>query len=188
MNKILYLVLGLMLALMTSAQAIGSDDKTKPEVEESSLVTLHGTIEAVDKEAQTVTVKGSEGNLVTVGVLNPENLEVVKVGDPVIAKYYESLAIQVMKAGTATPANDVTETIATNEPGKTPARVEARQITVTRTVAAIDKAAKTVTLEGPEDQRKVVQVEDPRNLENVEVGDEVVITYTEAVAATLQKQ
>ena len=188
MNRFPIVIYGLVCALTFTAQAVGSDDQTKPSVEESSVVTLRGTIEAVDKEAQTVTVKGSEGKSVTVGVLNPENLDVIKVGDPVVAKYYESLAIQVMKPGEGTPAEGAIGTMATNEPGETPARLEARQITVTRTVAAIDMAAETVTLKGPDGELKVVEVRDPRNLENVDVGDEVVITYTEAVAVTLEKQ
>jgi hypothetical protein len=55
-------------------------------------------------------------------------------------------------------------------------------------VAAIDMAAETVTLKGPDDELKVVEVRDPKNLENVDVGDAVVITYTEAVAVTLEKE
>jgi hypothetical protein len=60
-----------------------------PSKREARTVTLHGTVEAVDKEKGTVTLKGAKGRTVTVAVRDPKKLDAVKVGDPVIAKYYE---------------------------------------------------------------------------------------------------
>ena len=62
-------------------------------------------MEAIDKEKQTVTLKGPKRTL-TVQVRDPKKLEAIKVGDPVVGKYYEALAIEVKKAGTATPGDD----------------------------------------------------------------------------------
>ena len=36
-------------------------------------------------------------------VRDPKKLEAIKVGDPVVGKYYEALAFEVKKPGTATP-------------------------------------------------------------------------------------
>jgi hypothetical protein len=43
------------------------------------------------------------------------------------------------------------------------------------------------TLRGPEGKVVDVKVRNPKNLENVKEGDQVVITYTEAVAVSVEK-
>ena len=59
-------------------------------------------------------------------------------------------------------------------------------MTVTATVEALDKKNQTVTLKGPEGKSVTVKVKDPKNMENVNVGDEVVITYSEALAISVK--
>src|SRR5215813_5750907 len=46
-------------------------------------VQVKGTVAAVDKDAKTVTLKGPKGRTVTLGVQDPQKLEMIKVGDPV---------------------------------------------------------------------------------------------------------
>jgi hypothetical protein len=55
------------------------------------------------------------------------------------------------------------------------------------TIAGIDKAAGTVTLQGPTGKTTTIKARDPRNLDRVTVGDLVEITYTEAVAVSVEK-
>jgi hypothetical protein len=43
-----------------------------------------------------------------------------------------------------------------------------------------------MTLKGPEGKLAVVKVQDPANLEKVKVGDELMITYTEALAISVE--
>ena len=61
-------------------------------ISETVLVTV---IEAINKENETVTLKGPEGNSKTVKVRNPANLDKVAIGDKVMITYTESLAIVV---------------------------------------------------------------------------------------------
>src|SRR5215831_2536902 len=77
----------------TSAPAAkpSSPEPGKPKGQEAAVVTLRGTVEAVDKEKQTVTIKGPKRTL-TVRVQDPKKLEAIKVGDPVVGKYYEAIA------------------------------------------------------------------------------------------------
>src|SRR5262245_22316490 len=70
-----------------------TDSGAMPKVGEAKVVTLRGTVEAIDKEKQTVTLKGAKGKTLTVKVRDPQKLDAIKVGDPVIGKYYESLMI-----------------------------------------------------------------------------------------------
>jgi hypothetical protein len=56
------------------------------------------TIEAINKEKETVTLKGPEGKMKTVKVRNPANLEKVAVGDRVMITLTQAVAIDVTGA------------------------------------------------------------------------------------------
>jgi predicted thioesterase len=60
-------------------------------------VTVTATITAIDKKAQTVTIKGPEGNTETVKARDPKNLDRVKVGDMVEITYAQALAVSLDK-------------------------------------------------------------------------------------------
>jgi len=177
-------------AVVAQATAPAAKPKTpeaaKPKVQEAAVVTLRGTVEAIDKEKQTVTIKGPNRTL-TVQVRDPKKLEAIKVGDPVVGKYYEAMAIEVKKPGAATPGVTAQQGTATSKPGATPAGAVGQQVTLTVTIVEIDKKAGTVTVKGPEGRTETVKARDPKNLEAVQVGDLVEITYTQALAITLDK-
>jgi Cu/Ag efflux protein CusF len=143
-------------------------------------------VAAVDKDKQMVTLKGPKRTL-TLKVRDPQKLEAIKVGDPVVATYYESVAFEVKKAGTATPGATAKEAVATSKPGETPAGAVGQQITVTATITGIDKKAQTVTIKGPEGHTETVKARDPKNLDKIKVGDLVEITYTQALVISLDK-
>jgi hypothetical protein len=163
-----------------------TDQETMPHVREARVVTVRGTVEAIDKEKQTVTLKGPKRSL-TVRVRDPQKLEAIKVGDPVIGKFYESLLIEVKKAGEGTPGVTTQAGTASSKPGETPAGAIAQRITVTATIVDIDKKAQTATIKGPEGNTVTVKAQNPKNLDRVKVGDNVEITYTEALAISLDK-
>jgi hypothetical protein len=159
----------------------------KPAAMEASVVSVRGTVEAIDKEKQTVTLKGPKRSIV-LQVRDPKKLDAIAVGDPVVGKYYESIAFAVKKSGEGAPGASAQQTTATSKPGETPAGAVAQQITVTATITAIDKNAKTVTIKGPEGNAETVKARDPKNLDRVKVGDLVDITYTRAFAVSLDKR
>jgi hypothetical protein len=77
--------------------------------------------------------------------------------------------------------------VARAKPGEKPAGVVGKEVTANATITAIDKAAKTATLKGEDGKSVTVTPRDPKNLEKVKVGDRLVITYTEAVAVSVEK-
>jgi len=195
-KSLIVVVLMLGLAASVAAQTTGtappsaakpaSPQPAMPKGQETAVVTLRGTVEAVDMDKQTVTIKGPKRTL-TLKVRDPKKLEAIKVGDPVVGKYYEALAFEVKKPGTATPGVTTQQAVGTSQPGQTPAGAVGEQITVTATIVAIDKAAHTVTIKGPEGNTETVKARNPKNLDAVKVGDLVEITYTRALAIALDK-
>jgi hypothetical protein len=176
-------ILWSMLAVATPALA--DDAKAKPKVTRSQTKTLNATVTAVDQENRTVTLKGADGEERTFKVGEKvRNLPQVKVGDEMITQYQEALAVYVKKTdpGQVLPSPTTAEASTRANVGDKPAASVARTTTITTTVTAIDKAAHTVTLKGPEGNSRTIKVQDPKNLEGVNIGDTVTAEYSEAVA------
>jgi hypothetical protein len=159
----------------------------KPSVSELTAVKLRGTITAVDKENKTISIKGEGGRTLTLDVQDPSKLEAVKVGDPVVGMYYEAVAVRVKKAESGSPGMSVKEERSGSKPGENPAGAIGREITVTGTITAIDKKQGSVTVKGPQGKSHTVKVREPKNLENVKVGDLIELTYAQALVVALDK-
>jgi len=151
-------------------------------------VTVTATVEAVDLKKRVVTLRGPEGKTFKVTAdERVKNLPQVKKGDIVVATYYESLAYEVRKPGQGIqPGVVVAGDVATAKLGEKPGAVGAQAVTVTSTIAAIDKKNSTVTLKAPDGTLETIKVRDPSRLEPVAVGDLVEITYTEALAINVE--
>jgi Cu/Ag efflux protein CusF len=154
----------------------------------ANLVTATARVKAIDLQTRHVTLERADGSEVMLYVDDTvRNLPQVKVGDEVKASYYESLAYEVKKPGTAAPGATVAEEAGRAKLGEKPAGAGARVTTAVLTITGIDKAAGTVTLQGPTGRVTTVKARDPRNLERVAVGDLVEVTYTEAMAVSVDK-
>jgi Cu/Ag efflux protein CusF len=196
-NVVVALIMGVVLsapvstalaqAPSTSTQKAPAMTEKKPAVGEAAVVKVHGTVAAVDKENRTVTLKGPKGRTITLDVKDPSKLEVIKVGDPVVAAYVEAVAVQVKKPGAAMPGMTVQESRVGSKPGETPAGAISREITVTGTITGVDRKAQKVTIKGPQGNQETIKVKDPKHLEGVKKGDMVEITYAQALAVSLDK-
>ena len=180
------IVLGFSLAAIVLAEEKAAPKTAKPSGMKERTVKVEATVQAIDLPKRVVTLKGSKGNIFDLKVgEEAKNLPQVKVGDLVTVQYYESLAFQVIKAGQAgveSSGSGVTRA----KPGGKPGGVAANQVTVTASIEAIDAKNNYVTLKGPEGKTQEIKVQDPKNLKNVKVGDQVVLTYTEALAISVE--
>jgi Cu/Ag efflux protein CusF len=150
--------------------------------------TVTAEVEKIDLKKRLVTLRGPDGKKVTVHVgEEARNLAQVKKGDRVKVAYYESVAYQVRKPGEATPGVSVAASAARAQPGAQPGGIAGSVTTVTSTIQAIDPRKPSVTLQGPDGDLVTIKVRDPKKLENVKVGDLVEISYSEAVAISVDK-
>jgi Cu/Ag efflux protein CusF len=154
----------------------------------ASVTKIRGTVAGVDKDAGTVTLKGPKGRTVTIEVKDKSKLDQINVGDPVVAAYMEAVAWRVVKAGSgAAPGVSTQETRVTSKPGETPAGAVGREVTATVTITAIDRKNHTVTVKGPQGGTETIKAKEPKNLEGLKVGDMVEISYSQALAVSLDK-
>jgi Cu/Ag efflux protein CusF len=151
-------------------------------------ITANATVKAIDQKTRMVTLKGPDGKTQTIQVdESVKNLPQVKKGDQVIVTYYESLAYNVVREAGVKRGVTMAEQLNTAQPGEMPAAVGARAVTVTAKIKAIDKTNGTVTLKGPKGNMETVKVRDPSKLDKVKVGDHVQLTYTQALAISVEE-
>lgn len=150
-------------------------------------VEVSAQVVGIDKATRTVTLKGPKGNVVDV-VAGDEvrNFDQIKVGNFVVVRYAQALTLELRK--TKGPAGDVTvsEQSARAKPGEQPAAAAARQVTAIATVTAVDKKKSTITLKGPRGNVVTLDVQNPDQFKVVKKGDQVQVTYTEAVALSVE--
>jgi len=149
-------------------------------------VKVTATITAIDAKTRDITLKGPQGNEVTV-TAGPEvkNFDKMKVGDQVNVEYIEALTLELKKGGGQIVARTETAGKVGAKPGETPGGAAGRQVTIVADVVAVDPAKQTVTLKGP--NRTVdLRIADPDQFKRVAKGDQVEATYTQAVAMVLE--
>ncbi|HEX6211922.1 MAG TPA: hypothetical protein VF136_14160 [Methylomirabilota bacterium] len=167
----------------TPGQSPSAAVPDRPGVVYADRVRTTATVDAVDRAKRTVTLKAADGRTVTLQA-PPEarNFDQLEVGDKVGAEYIEAIAIFVRKSD-APPAAGQTTKVSVAPKGEKPAATVVETVELTARVEAIDAAARTVTLRGPEGRVRTIKVDDRvQRLEEVKPGDEVVVRHTEALA------
>jgi Cu/Ag efflux protein CusF len=152
-----------------------------PGVGSAEVITGQGTVQKIDKEKRLVTIKGDQGLEVEAKVAPNVSMDKIKVGDRVNAAYYEEIAVSLHKQGDQAPKT--TQTV-TQRKG-----VTAEQTTITAKVVSVDMDKKEVTLKGPSGGTHELMVKDPdmqAQLGKIKPGDNVDVTYTQAIAVSLE--
>lgn len=163
----------------------GSVASAQKPVSVSEVVTETFTIEAIDRSTRIVTLKGKTGTLSDV-LAGPEvkRFDALKVGDVVTFRYYESIVSALRRPGTAPrPAESAGVVPA---PGTRPGGTISNQMTATVTIQAIDPKVPSVTIKSDKGRVMSFRVQDAKNLEGYKVGDTVEITYTQALAVSVE--
>lgn len=150
-------------------------------------VQISALVVSIDKATRTVTLKGPKGNVVDV-VAGDEvrNFDQIKVGDFVVVRYAQSLTLELRKVKGAVGDVTVREGAARAKPGEQPGAVGAREVTAIATVTAVDPKKSTITLKGPRGNVVVLDVQNPDQFKVVKKGDQVEVTYTEALALSVE--
>jgi len=149
-------------------------------------VTLTATITAIYKATREVTLKGPEGNEVTVAVgPDVKNFSSLKIGDRVDAQYTEAVTLELKKGGGQKVERTEQTAVKGANPGEQPAGVAGRQVTIVADVIGVDPAKQTVTLRGP-NRTVVLPISDPEQFKRIAKGDQVEATYTQALAIAVE--
>jgi hypothetical protein len=150
-------------------------------------VEISAQVLAIDKATRTVTLKGPKGDTTDlVASADVKNFDQIKVGDFVVARYAEALTLELKKTKVKAGEPTVTEDAAKAKLGERPAVAGARQVTAIATVTAVDPKKSTITLKGPKGNVLTLPVQNPDQFKVVKKGDQVEVTYTEALALSVE--
>src|SRR5215831_10141512 len=121
-----------------TGHAVMAQEPTTRSMMESESTSITATVQKIDKAHRMVTLRGPEGNTVTVTAGDEvRNFDRIKVGDRVNVTYTESVAVAVGRPGEAMPKTQVTERTERAAPGQTPRGSKARETTVTAKVISV---------------------------------------------------
>jgi hypothetical protein len=101
------------------------------------------------------------------------------------ADYIEALSLDLKKGGGMAVTKTEDSGMKSAAAGAKPGAVAGRQVTVVADVVDVDPARQVVTLKGP--QRTVeLKVNDPAQFKMIAKGDQVLATYTQAMAIAVE--
>jgi hypothetical protein len=154
-----------------------------------ALLNFTGTITDIDYTNREVTLQDRQGRIETFGVdKNVQRLNEAKVGDKVSLDYYIGFNAEVRKPTAEEQQNPlvVTEAAGRAGPESAPAAGAVRHIRAVVTIEGLDRPTQTVTVKGPRGKYFVARVADPSRLEQVHIGETIVLIFTEAAAISLK--
>jgi len=186
MRRITLLAALLVLALPLGARAQEGTSAAKPTFSAMVKETRTFAIAAIDKGSRVVTLKNAKGDTMSI-VCGDEvkNFAQLKVGDEVQTKYTESLTVHVEGSGEAEATSEMMTSQA--KPGEKPSASITERMTAKAVIKAIDKTKGTATLQTMSGEHFTVEADNKANLDKVQVGNAVVVTYTIGHAISVSK-
>ena len=167
---------------ITFAAAQSQADKA---VTKQNQVTVTATIKAIDQATRSITLRSENGDEDTFTV-GPDvtRFNQLKAGDTIKATYYESLVFEVRKPGAGAPAPGAA--IAGGRLKDTPGGALGAQQTTTVTVKAVDMNVPSITVVTADGRTLTRKIAEKKNLEGVKAGDQIDITYSQAVVVSAE--
>lgn len=171
------------------ALVVGCAQQPKP-VTVSDSVEATATVEAIDQATRMVRLRGADGRLWVVQAgPSVRNIGQVKAGDVVKVRYTEAIAAEVVKPGTGVTSAGATAALQRADAGKLPGATETVSMKGVVKVAAVDTTNNTVDIIVSDGTNRRIKVADPKAQEfirGLRVGDEVQLTFSEALAISVE--
>jgi len=175
---------GALLTIVTTVQAQSPSPTDFWDEVEVAVV-----VKGVDLKKRELTIETPFGEQVAVKVdKRIKRLDEVKVGDKISVEYYRYAAAE-FRAPTPEEKEEPIQFLEVAEkrpPGIPAGAGDFRLIRAVVTIEALNRVTETATVKGPLGRYLTVGVADPKKLEQVRIGDTVVLTYSDALIVSLE--
>jgi len=157
-----------------------------------TLVEATATVTAIDMENRLVTIEGPEGDSAVIQVTEQvKNLPQVEIGDRVVIKYYRSAYVDIAKAGKdARLGTEIGAARASAAAGEKPAGAIGVEMKRRAEVVFVDPYQKFISFRSPDRGLRKISLKESPDLQHylyeLKKGDIVEVTYTEALAISLE--
>jgi NMD protein affecting ribosome stability and mRNA decay len=183
------LALALGVAAPASAQ-MEREQATGRQMGVASSERATATVTKIDKEQRKLWLRDAQGKEIELKVgPSVQNFDQIRVGDRVTAQYTQAVVLAIRKPGEAAPEMGTRQRVERAPAGQRPEGMISQQTTVTGQVVSVDSAKNSVVLRTPEGKTETFNVKDPdlqRKLPQLRAGDQVDVTYSEALAIAVQ--
>jgi hypothetical protein len=175
--------LAMLAAMVVTPLTVGAQVQKGPTTTRE----VKGRIAAIDHQKRVVSLQDEAGDYETIAVgPDAKRFDELKVGDAVTFRTIEAVAYRIRKPGDPQPPPGSDTPKVTPAGGARPGGTAATQETIVVTVKAIDVKNASVTFLDSAGHSRHLRVDDPKRLAALTVGDEVEITYTEAVLVSVK--
>ena len=186
-------------AIALSFMFIDNSKANPVEVEaDAGVVTMVATVDAVDVTSRVVTLVGPNNNWVEV-IVGPDKIKLIKLKERITVSYQDEVAVALRTVnkgqqgdsfaadetagmGLDAPTTAEQDWVTVSPHGAT----DLTTVEVTDTIAALNRNKRTVTFAGTGGKTRTFVVGPNVDLTQVEVGDEVVLEVTRAVAVDIK--
>jgi len=148
---------------------------------------VKATVTAVDPATRKVSLVTPAGEKRTI-TAGPEviNFPQIRVGDQLVVTYVEEVVARMAKSGEKLEEGTSVAGVR-HEPGAKPGAAVGQTSQITATVTEIDAKGRKVRLQFKDGSAKKIKVRDDIDLSRHQVGEVVVIRYSEALAIKVEK-
>lgn len=159
--------------------------------ERTSIKSISAVIVEIDPKTREITLEGSLGNYITL-TAGPElaRFDELAVGDMVNATYTSSISGELREPTEeelANPMKVMDAAAVTASKDEDPGAAVGVTVRAVCTIEGMNRATKTVMLKDPDGDFHIIEDVDPAKMAGVNIGQTVVVTYTEAFALSLDK-
>ena len=189
MPKIYSLVLTVLILISVNAYSQVGKDSIAPR-EKWNLISMQGTVTETVKETRDITLRGTDGNLLTITAGEEvERFDEIEVGDAITFEYWEYLKAEFRKPTAeeiAEPLVAAAEAVKAPE-GMDPGAVVGAVVKAVVTIEALNRPLMMATVKGPRGNYLAIPMEDEVLITELNIGQVLILTYAEAIAVSLTK-
>jgi arginine repressor len=174
-------------AMVVLIGSAGASYAQQPVTHEKDEVVFKATIESIDHDSRMIMLKTKDGESKPI-YAGPEvrRFDELKVGDEVTFRTTESVVYQIRKAGESAQPSVKDTPVIVRTPGAKPGATKISQETKTVLIKSVDAKMSSVTIQTEDGRTTSMKVNDKNLLKGLAAGDHVVITYTNAVAISIE--
>ena len=191
MKSITKVTITLFLFVFLYAPVFGQETKNEqPPKEKWSLAETEGTVTKINNETREITLKGPDGELVTLTASDAvERFDEIEVGNRISFKHYAYIKAEFRKPTEeelAEPLMLLAQGGKAPE-GMDPAAVVGAVVKALVTVEILNRPNMFATVKGPRGNYLTIEMEDEALMQKLHIGQLVILTYAEAMAISLRK-
>ncbi|MDO6442297.1 hypothetical protein [Marinobacter sp. 2_MG-2023] len=164
-------------------------DSRAGSVTETNIVTGSAIVKGIETATRTLMLEFADGDFVEVAADERiRNFDQISLNDEIYVEYIQSLSLTLKKVRSDDSDTSIGVAAASAELGVKPSGGAGQVIQALADVVAVSPGKGTITLKGPQGRIFELLVKNPDHFKAVNAGDQVLVTYTEAVAVSVKPE